>query len=152
LLITDRKKEVFKTSTGKWVSPARVESSIKRSVFVSQVLVVGDNRPFPIALVCPNWDLLRVELALPDAPPAELAQREDVDAFLRHELEKRTHDLASYERVRRVVVVAREFTVESGELSPAMKVKRRVVEQRYAAQIEFAYQRDPGASQHAHAS
>jgi long-chain acyl-CoA synthetase len=151
LLITDRKKEVFKTSTGKWVSPARVESSIKRSVFVSQVLVVGDNRPFPIALVCPNWDLLRVELTLPDDPPADLAEREDVDAFLRHEMEKRTHDLASYERVRRVVVVAREFSVESGELSPAMKVKRRVVEQRYAAQIEFAYQRDP-APQRAHAS
>ncbi|MGR4064296.1 MAG: AMP-dependent synthetase/ligase [Vulcanimicrobiaceae bacterium] len=152
LHITDRKKEVFKTATGKWVSPARVESSIKRSVFVSQVLVVGDNRPYPIALVCPNWDLLRVELSLPDTSHDELAERDDVDAFLRREVEKRTHDLASYERVRRVVVVAREFSVESGELSPAMKVKRRVVERRYAAQIEFAYQRDMHAPERAHAS
>ena len=90
LRITDRKKEVFKTDTGKWVSPARVEAAIKRSVFVAQAMVVGNGRPHPIALVCPNWDLLRVELALPDAPPEELAERDDVDAFLRREVEQ-TH-------------------------------------------------------------
>ena len=78
LRITDRKKEVFKTATGKYVSPARVEAAIKRSVFVAQAMVVGDGRPHPAALIAPNWDLLRVELNLPVLTPEELVARDDV--------------------------------------------------------------------------
>lgn len=148
LRITDRKKEVFKTSTGKYVSPARVESAVKRSIFVAQAMVVGDGRPHPAALICPNWDLLRVELNLPaDATPEQLATREDVFEFITDQARKQTEDLASYEQIRRIVVLPREFTVENGELSPALKIKRRVVENRYAAEIERAYKVDL----HAHA-
>jgi long-chain acyl-CoA synthetase len=140
LRVTDRKKEVFKTATGKFVSPARVEAAIKLSVFVSQVMVVGDGRPHPAALICPNWDLVRVELGLPkDASSQELAARADVRAFLTREAQKQTADLASFEQIRRVIVLPNEFTVESGELSPAMKIKRRVVERRYASLIDRAY-------------
>jgi long-chain acyl-CoA synthetase len=140
LRITDRKKEVFKTDAGKFVAPARVESAIKRSVFVSQVMVVGNGRPHPAALVVPNWELLRIEFDAPaDASYEELAERSDVRGFVTAEVEKQTADLAGYEQVRRVVIVPREFTVEGGELSPAMKIKRRVVEERYKAQIEEAY-------------
>lgn len=143
LRITDRKKEVFKTATGKYVSPARVESAIKRSVFVAQAMVVGDGRAHPAALICPNWDLLRVELNLPsNLTPEELARRDDVCDFITSQARKQTEDLASYEQIRRVVILPREFTVESGELSPAMKIKRRVVESRYAAEIDRAYKVD----------
>ena len=142
LRITDRKKEVFKTATGKFVSPARVESALKRSVFVAQAMVVGDGRPFPVALLCPNWDLMRVELALPGgASGIELAARDDVKAFLREHVKRRTSDLASFEQIRYFVIVPTEFSVESGELSPSMKIKRRVVEERYEKQLNALYER-----------
>ena len=140
LRITDRKREVFKTDTGKWVAPARVEAAIKRSVFVAAAMVVGDGRPYPVALVCPNWELLRLELSLPAGASAdELAPRADVREFFEGVARDRTRDLGSFEQIRRVVVLPHEFSVESGELSPSMKIKRRVVEQRYAPQIDAAY-------------
>ena len=142
LRITDRKGEIFKTGTGKWISPARIEANIKRSIFVTQAMVVGNGRPHPIALICPNWQLVRQDLpGLPsDAPPAVLAGRDDVQAFLTREVHRQTRDLAAYEQIRRIVVVADEFSVEGGELSPSMKIKRRVVESRYGNEIERAYQ------------
>jgi len=147
LRITDRKGEIFKTSTGKWISPARIEASIKRSIFVAAAMVTGRGQPHPIALICPNWPLLRLELpALPQGlTPEQLAERDDVAAFLNREVRKQTHGLATYEQVRHVVVVPREFTVESGELSPSMKIKRRAVEARYAPEIERAYRAESPA-------
>ncbi|HKE37835.1 MAG TPA: AMP-binding protein, partial [Candidatus Baltobacteraceae bacterium] len=146
LRITDRKREVFKTDTGKWVSPARIEAAIKRSVYVAQAMVVGSGRPFPIGLICPNWELVRVKLEItPDVKPEELAQRADVAEFMTAEVRAHTNDLATYEQIRRIVILPREFSVESGELSPAMKIKRRVVESRYVTEIDRAY----GADLHA---
>ena len=143
LRITDRKREVFKTDTGKWISPARVESAIKRSMYAAQAMVVGNGKPYPIALVCPNWELVRVRLELPaEAPADDLAVRDDVNQFLTAEVRKQTNDLATYEQIRHIVIVPREFSVEGGELSPAMKVKRRVVEGRYGAEIDRAYGSD----------
>ena len=141
LRITDRKNEIFKTGTGKWVSPARIEANVKRSIYVAHALVVGRGRPYPIALISPNWPLVLHELPnLPkDASPMTLAPRSDVHAFVTHEVHKQTHGLASYEQIRRVIVVPQDFTVSGGELSPSMKVKRRVVESRYAREIEEAY-------------
>lgn len=146
LRITDRKKEVFKTATGKYVAPARVESAIKRSMYVAQAMVVGDGRPHPAALVAPNWDALRLELSLPALTPDELIVRDDVREFMTNEVRKQTADLASYEQIRRIVLIPREFTVESGELSPSMKIKRRVVETNYKTAINRAY----GADLHEH--
>lgn len=140
LWITDRKKELFKTGTGKYVAPSRVEASIKRSIYVAQVFVIGDGRPHPIALVTPSWDLLRHRFEIaPDVPTEQIASREDVRAFMREEVAKRTADLASFEQVRKIVVLPRELTIEAGELSPTLKVKRRVVEAKYANLIEAAY-------------
>ncbi|HEY5258377.1 MAG TPA: AMP-binding protein, partial [Candidatus Baltobacteraceae bacterium] len=128
LTITDRKKEVFKLSTGRFISPARVEAALKRSIFLTQAVVVGDGRPFPIALICPNRELIRS--AAPD---------QSTDDFVRAETLRQTADLGSHERIRYVVVLPNDLTVESGELSPSMKVKRRIVESRYAAPIAAAY-------------
>lgn len=141
LRITDRKGEIFKTGTGKWISPARIEANIKRSIFVLQAMVVGNGRPYPIALICPNWPQVRLELpSLPsDATPEQLAARDDARAFISNEVHRQTRGLATYEQIRRAVVIPHEFSVEGGELSPSMKIKRRVVEARYAAEIESAY-------------
>jgi long-chain acyl-CoA synthetase len=140
LRVTDRKREIFKTDTGKWVSPARVEGAIKRSPLVRQAMVVGDGRPFPCALICPNWELVRLKIGADASESgATLAVRSDVISLLQRTVEERTGELASYERIRRIVVVPEEFSVEGGELSPAMKVKRRLVETRFAAQIAAVY-------------
>lgn len=140
LRITDRKKELFKTSGGKFVAPSRVEAAIKRSVFINQVMLVGDGRPHPAALVSPNWDLVRTELNIaPNVPVADLVARPDVVKFLTKEVFDHTADLAKFEQVRRIAVLPRELTVEGGELSPTLKVKRRVVEARYASEIERLY-------------
>ena len=140
LFITDRKKELIKTSGGKYVAPSRVESSIKRSPYVAQVLVVGDGRPFPIALVAANWVLLRRELGIADdVGPAAIAARHDVAEFIRREVTDSTADLAGFEQIRRVAILPRELTIEDGELSPTLKIKRRVVEKKFADLIEAAY-------------
>jgi long-chain acyl-CoA synthetase len=89
--------------------------------------------------VAPNWDALRTELQLPALTPEELIVRQDVREFMTHEVRVQTNDLASYEQIRRIALIPREFTVESGELSPSMKIKRRVVEQRYRHKIDEAY-------------
>jgi long-chain acyl-CoA synthetase len=143
LRITDRKREVFKTDTGKWIAPSRVEAAIKRSPFVATGMVIGSNRPHPAALIVPNWEMLRLELGLPaDAPAEELVRRDDVVHFVSGEVRRKTADLATYEQIRRVILLPRDFSVEGGELSPAMKIKRRVVEERYAGEIDRAYAAD----------
>jgi long-chain acyl-CoA synthetase len=142
LRITDRKKEVFKTDTGKFVAPARVEAAIKRSSYVAQAMVLGDGRPHPAALVAPNWDLLKTHLDLGTGAPEDWAARDDVRAFMTAQIIAETADLGSYEQIRRVLVIPHEFTVESGELSPSFKIKRRVVEERYRDQVAAAYRVD----------
>ncbi len=143
LYITDRKRELFKTAGGKFIAPARVESAIKRSVYVTQAMVIGDGRAHPAAILNVNWDLVRNALAIDAAvPPEALAKRGDVVDFLTREVERQTADLATFEQIRRVIVIPQEFTVENGQLSPAMKIKRRVVEQQYAGEIDQAYRKE----------
>jgi long-chain acyl-CoA synthetase len=136
LRVVDRKKEIFKTSGGKYVSPARVENAIARSPFVAQVAVFGSDKPHPAALVSPNWPALRLTLGLPDGvPQAELARRADVRAFLAAECARETADLASFEQIRWAGVLPRDLSINDGELTPTLKVKRRVVEERYASLV-----------------
>jgi len=138
--ITDRKKELFKTSGGKYIAPARVESALRRSAFVNQVLVLGAGHAHPAALVSPNWPALKAELGLDaDAPTADCAMMPSVHDFLTREMIAQTADLASFEQIRWIGVLPRDLTVEDGELSPTLKVKRRVVEERYAALIETTF-------------
>jgi long-chain acyl-CoA synthetase len=138
--ITDRKKELFKTSGGKYVAPARVESALKRSPYFSQAIVLGFGRPFPIALIAPNWDLLGTELGLPrNIDTAAFHSRSDVNTFIAREVRAQTADLGSFEQIRRFAILPRELTIEDGEMSPSLKLKRRVIETRYADLIESAY-------------
>ncbi len=140
LRITDRKKEVFKTSTGKFVAPSRVEASLKRSIFFNQVVVVGNGRSHPVALVAPNWPTLRDVLMLgADADDAALSVRDDVRAFLQREVIAHSSDLAKFEQIRYLAILPRDLTIEAGELSPTLKVRRRIVENRYADLIEELY-------------
>jgi len=130
--IVDRKTELFKTSGGKYIAPARLESAMLRSLYFNQVVVLGAGRPHPVALVAPNWNALRSELHLPaQTPPAQLACRPDVKHFLATEAQQQTSDLAPFERIRTIAILPRDLSIEDGELSPTQKIKRRVVLARY---------------------
>ena len=137
LRITDRKKDLIKTSAGEYVSPARVENALSRSPYVRAALIVHDSRGRLAALVVPDWALLRAALSIEaDVPTEAIAARADVRALVRKEVGVHSSDLAPREQVRTVVVAPRDFTIESGELSPTLKVKRRVVEARYRELID----------------
>jgi len=140
LYITDRKKELIKTSSGKYVAPARVEAALKRSVYIGLCFVIGNGRPFPVALISPNWDLMRKEFNIPpDVTTAAIAARPDVHDFIQREAIQKTADLAAFEQIRRIALLPRDLTIEDGELSPTLKVKRRVVEKEFAGLIESIY-------------
>jgi long-chain acyl-CoA synthetase len=140
LFITDRKKELIKTSAGKYIAPGRVEAALKRSIYIGQCFVIGDGRPFPLALVAPNWELVRKDFNVPpEVSNAAVVLRTDVRDFITKEVVEKSADLASFEQVRKVALLPRDLTIADGELSPTLKVKRRVVEQKYADLIEAAY-------------
>jgi long-chain acyl-CoA synthetase len=142
LRITDRKKELFKTSGGKYIAPQHVEQLIKASRFVNQVVLIGDQRKFPAALIVPDWEQIHAYVTLKgiDArTPAELCKHPRIIDLFERQLARHTTELAQYERVKRILLLEQEFTIEGGELTPTLKVKRRVIAEKYRDQIERLY-------------
>jgi long-chain acyl-CoA synthetase len=137
LRIIDRKDEIFKTSGGKFISPARVETAVMRSPFIAQAVVFGNGMPHPAALISPNWTALCSRMEIPSGtPPAELVGREDVRRFVAAECTRKTADLATFGQIRWTGVLVRDLTIEHGELTPTLKLKRRVIEARYASLVD----------------
>lgn len=137
LRITDRKKDLIKIPAGEYVSPARVEHAIKRSPYVREALIVLDSRQRLTALIVPDWTLLRNDFGIGAAVPTEeISTRADVRALLRKEVSDQSRDLAPHEQVRSVIVAPRDLTIEDGELSPTLKVKRSEVQARYRELID----------------
>src|SRR5437870_7700639 len=139
LTITDRKKELLKTSGGKYIAPQPIEQMIKASRFVNQVVVIGDGRKFPAALIVHDWDQLESYARLKGL---DLKTREQfchhpriIDLFQR-QIAARTQTLAQFEKIKRIALLDHELTVESGELTPTLKVKRRVVDEKYRNLID----------------
>ena len=142
LRITDRKKELFKTSGGKYIAPQPIEQLIKGSRFVNQVVLVGNERKFPAALIVPNWEQLQsyAELKeMPERTPAELINHPRILDLMQRQVDSLTEGLAQYERVKRVALIENELTIDGGELTPTLKVKRRVVDEKYRAVIDRLY-------------
>jgi long-chain acyl-CoA synthetase len=142
LKITDRKKELIKTAGGKYIAPQMVEGLVKRNKFVANAVLYGDRRKFPIVLVVPNYDNLERwahERNLSYGSRAELLALPDVHAKVEREVMDAVKSLAKFETPKKVVLIENDFTIESGELTPTLKVKRRVVEKRYKDLIDAAY-------------
>ncbi|MBC7911666.1 MAG: long-chain fatty acid--CoA ligase [Pyrinomonadaceae bacterium] len=143
LRITDRKKELFKTSGGKYIAPQVIEQLIKGSRFVNQVVLVGNERKFPAALIVPDWEQVQsyAELkGIPERAPAELVKHPRILDLFQRQVDSLTEGLAQYERVKRVALLENELTIEGGELTPTMKVKRRVVDEKYRDVIDRLYE------------
>ncbi len=139
LRITDRKKDLIVTSAGKNIAPQCVENVLKPSRYVSQIVIVGDKRKFPSALVVPNMDNLKKFAAANGIPETEIFTDPAVVKEVQNDFERLSRDLASFERVKKIALLEHEFTVESGELTPSLKVKRSVVEKKYKDLIDEFY-------------
>jgi len=143
LYITDRKKDLFKLSNGKYVAPQLIESLLKESEFVGQVVVVGAGRKQPVALIVPDWESLNKALSeTGEAFPKdrrELSKHPVAIKIVQRDIAALTTSLADYERIRRVALLPDEFTIDSGELTPTLKVKRRVIDERFGELIDELY-------------
>ncbi|HEY0321561.1 MAG TPA: long-chain fatty acid--CoA ligase [Pyrinomonadaceae bacterium] len=142
LRITDRKKELFKTSGGKYIAPQPIEQLIKGSRFVNQVVLVGNERKFPAALIVPDWEQLQsyAQLKGLDArAPAELIKHPRIINLFERQVNALTENLAQFEKVKRIALLENELTIEGGELTPTLKVKRRVVDEKYKDLIDSLY-------------
>jgi long-chain acyl-CoA synthetase len=143
LRITDRKKELFKTSGGKYIAPQVIEGLIKGSRFVNQVVLIGNERKFPSALIVPDWEQVNsyVELkGIAERNPAELCQHPRIVDLFQRQIDSLTTGLAQYEKVKRVALLEKELSIDGGELTPTMKVKRRIVDEKYRDVIDRLYQ------------
>lgn len=143
LFITDRKKDLFKLSNGKYVAPQQIESLLKQSEFVSQVVVVGTGRKQPAALVVPEWEAVRQALSEKGeefpADRTSLAQFPAAIKLVQSDVILLTRELADYLRIRRIALLPEEFTIDRGELTPTLKVKRRIIDQKFGDVIANLY-------------
>ena len=149
LKITDRKKDIIVTAGGKNIAPQPIENRVRASKFVANAVMLGDKRKFPIMLVVPDLPTLRAwaqAKGLGFADDASLIALPEAGDKIEREVKKALRDLAHFEMPKKVLLVQRDFSIETGELTPTLKVKRRVVERNYQMQIEALYYEGPGGN------
>ena len=142
LFITDRKKDLIKTAAGKFVAPQPIENALKTSPYILNAMVVGDKRKFIVVLIVPNPATVAAKAAdqgIKFASHAELAAHPWVRSLIDAEIKRLTVHLAQYETIKRFALLPEDFTFDNGSLTFTLKLKRRVVEQQYAAVIESLY-------------
>ena len=142
LIITDRKKNLFKTSGGKYVAPTPIENMFLASKYIEQFVLIGDRRMYLTALIVPDFEALS-EYAdahrIPYKDPKELVKLKQINEMLEKDFAEFQRKLANYERIRKFTLLDTPFSIEGGELTPKLSVKRKVVEQRYSNLIDEMY-------------
>ena len=142
LSVTDRKKELIKTSGGKFIAPQPIENSLKLNPLVGTAAIIGDKRKFAFVIISPNFALLEDWARTNDiafSSRAELVANPKVQALYEGIVEEVNQNLARFEKLKRVLLVPDEFTAENGALTPTLKLRRRVIEERYRRQIDELY-------------
>jgi len=140
LVITDRKKDLLVTSGGKKIAPQPLENMFKSDPLVAEAVVVGESRKFPSVLIVPDFAALETRLGVEPAGPRErLLTREEVTQLYQRVVDRVNTELAQFERIKRFALLPGEFTIEQGELTPTMKVRRNIIEQRWHDVIEELY-------------
>lgn len=142
LRITDRKKEIFKTSGGKYVAPQVLENRLKQSRFIEQAMVIGENRKFPAALIVPDFAFLKDYCALKGIPfenrEQAIADKRIVDRIFQ-EVEAANADMGNWERVKKIHLLPKEMSIDGGELTPSLKLRRKVILAKYTDAVERIY-------------
>jgi long-chain acyl-CoA synthetase len=136
LKITDRKKDLIKTAVGKYVAPQQLEFEIQRDDLVEQAVVIGESRPYVTALIVPDWGVVNRRVS---GNPEELVHDEKVIALIQQGVDAVNKRVGNWESIKYFTLLARAFSEEAGEITSTLKIKRKVVAQRYAEQIESMY-------------
>ncbi len=145
LVITDRKKDIIVTSGGKNVAPQPIEGILNLNPYISNALVIGDSRKFISALVVPNFEKLEEyakqnNISFEDH--CDLVKKEEIVRFIQEQVDRSAPNLASYEKVKKIALLDKEFEIEKGEITPTLKVKRNIVEEKYRGIIDAMYRED----------
>ena len=144
LKITDRKKEIFKTSGGKYIIPQAMENKFKESRFIEQIMVVGEGQKFPGALIIPNFNYIKEwannkKLQIKDNSNSGLINNQEIQARIQVEVDTFNQHYGGFEQLKRYTLLDREFSVEEGELTPTLKLKRKIILAKYAKEVEQIY-------------
>ncbi len=142
LAITDRKKDLIVTAGGKNIAPQPIENRIKTNAYIAEIVLVGNRRKFPSALIVPDFERLEKWAESQDIDTRDregLIQNEKVLDFMQQQVGEMTSGLAQFEKIKKIRLLAQEFTIDGGELTPTLKVKRRVIESRYKDIIDELY-------------
>lgn len=139
LKIVDRKKELIKTAGGKYVAPAPLETRLMEDPAIERALVIGDERPYVVALVVPDWATLAAVHGI-SGRPEELVKDQRVRSLVQHCVDELNSDLGSWETIKYFELLPHDFTEEAGELTPSLKVRRRVVHERHRPLIDTMYE------------
>jgi long-chain acyl-CoA synthetase len=143
LVITDRKKDILVTSGGKNIAPQPIENKLKTNPFIGEVVMVGNKRHFPAALVIPKFEALEKwarAQGLAFTSREELVAAPAVKEHVEREVARLSEDFAQFEKIKKIALLPREFSIETGELTPKLSVRRRVVEEKYKEVIDRLYE------------
>ena len=143
LRITDRKKDIIVTAGGKNIAPQPIENRIKTNKYVSQAVMIGDKRKFPIVLIVPNWDNLEKWAGIKNiiwTDRKQLLEMPTIQAKMDKEVRKTIEGLASFETPKKIGLLEHDFSIERGELTPKLSVKRKVIDTQYKALIDSLYE------------
>jgi long-chain acyl-CoA synthetase len=143
LKITDRKKHLFKTSAGKYIAPTLIENLFTASKYIDQFVLIGDQKMFLSALIVPDFEAIK-EYAdshkIQYNQVEDLLKQKEINDLFEKELSQFHKKLANYERVRKFTLLDKAFTIEAGEITPSLKIKRKIVEEKYSDLIDAMYQ------------
>ncbi|MCL4281075.1 MAG: long-chain fatty acid--CoA ligase [Flavobacteriales bacterium] len=146
LYITDRKKEMFKTSGGKYVAPQVIENKLRSSRFIEQAMVIGENRKFPAALIVPSFAFLKDYCALKEIPyggPEEAVREQRIIARIQQEVDAVNQGLGHWEQVKKFVLLPKEWSIDGGEFTPSLKLRRKPILAKYATEVDGIYSNTP---------
>jgi long-chain acyl-CoA synthetase len=149
LAITDRKKDIIVTAGGKNIAPQPIESALKTNKYISQAVLIGDKRKFPVVLVVPNWEQLEKWARIKNliwTQRSQLLEMPIVHAKIEKEVYTKLHGLANFETPKKVALLEHDFSVDRGELTPTLKVKRRVIDKTYRDVIDRLYEDESAAA------
>jgi len=142
LTITERIKDLLKTSNGKYIAPQQVENILSNNNYIQQVMVIAEGRQFVSALIVPNFEFLKGELSkmnIPFTNWSEIVKNEEINKLYKAKIEEFQTSLASFEKVKKFTLMPAEFEIGSGEITPTLKIKRKVVSEKYKDLIEQMY-------------
>ena len=142
LRITDRKKEIFKTAGGKFVAPQVLETKFKESPFIGHVMVIGENQRFPAALIVPSFDVLREwcdRMNIPYSNPDEVIKNKLVLAEYQRQIDKCNEAFGHWEQVKKIILLSSEWSIDGGELTPKLSLRRKIILEKYKDKIDDLY-------------